>query len=311
MGSERNHALLTSILAEKLESRGFDDEMLEVLMEKECVTYGKLNEFQEPGMSKDVRSSALLFLKWCASEISQDPLHVTSYIKAVQLFDLAALSSIGSEKVDSPVWALAAAAWSLTLKMDSCHKGTANQLPRLIALAGMMRVCPKIAAASIEDQEQALFLKCNVSAPAPSTWCNLFCARLDAILCGVLGRKGHLQHVNLILERVLTMAVESVRVSREIPPYIFAVGSFCLALVAAELVPLSDVIEFQQLDTANVESKLAWMKLNLGSSHPACKVPREAITAATVVALRSNAQAMKLAATSLVNQIQAPHSETC
>lgn len=312
MGGD-SRAVLGPILEEKLESRGLGDEMFEVLMEKEDRMYSRLEEPHEPDMPKDVRYSALFFLKWCIHQVPEDALALTNYINAVQLFDVTAPKSIGNEDTSGPVWAFAAAAWSLTYKMNSSKKQNDDPISDLASLAEVLLGRPTNFAADIRQQEEAIFLKCNVSAPAPSTWCTFFFARLDAILNGILAREGHLGHLHVILSKVLTMAVESVQFSRGSPPYILAVGSFCLALVVAELVPVSEVIDLSMKWTsskATVETKLAWMTQNFKSQYFACSVPSKAMIAATVVALRSNTQDMKLITTSLVDQLMPPQRQT-
>lgn len=329
MGDD-SRAVLGPVLAEKLESRGLGDDMLEVLVEKEGMTYGRFEECPEPDMPKQVRYSALFFLRWCICQLPKDSLAMTNYITAVQLFDFAAPKLIGSQSAAGRLWAVAAAAWSLAIKMNSCNglftrsqthamysiQGRDDVMQELASLAEMLLGRPTLSAADIIQQEKEVFLACNVSAPTPASWCALFCARLDAILNGVPSREGHLEHADVILAKVLTMAVESVRFSRRNPPYIVAVGSFCLALVVAELVPVSEFIDLDMpwtftegQDTASAETKLAWFKQNLKAPFPTCMVPSKAMTAATVVALRSNAEYMKLTTTSLVNQIMLPRRQ--
>lgn len=311
MAPENHRALLAPMLAEKLESRGLDDEMLEVLMEKESVIYSRL-ESHEADMPKDVRFSALCFLRCCRFQVPGDPLKATAYyINAVQLLDFATHQPLGSPQGIGSVLAVAAAAWSLVEKMHSSNREQNVQISQLATLAEILLRSPTVGATDIEQQERALISKCNVSAPSAWTWCNLFSARLDVVLNGVLVRKGHSKHVDAILANVLFMVVELSRVSRRNTPCIIAAGSFCLALAVAELVPVSEVIDLgrplmQKPGTTSFESKLAWLKENLGSPCPECIVPPKAMMAATVVALHSNAHDLKLATTSLVERLFFP-----
>jgi len=309
MAATDKQQLLAEMLAEKLESSGLSDEVLEVMVKKEGVCLGRIPDSQDGELPSNVRLLAFCYLQRCVYNDSCGP---TCFINAVQLFDLSSKRVIGSELSTGSVLALAAAVWMVSFKMNATKDCLEYQVDQLAALAELLVGCPAATCKDIRQKEKALIHGFNLSQPTPSTWYSLFSARLDVILNGILQEGGHLARLESAAWNIVTLALQSMQVSQRKPPYIIALGSFCLALAVAGLVPVGDVVDtsipgiaVQTPETANIDVMLRWLMQKLGTSDGAVSpVPPQAVFAAAEKAVLSKPQSMRFAATVLAAQVQ-------
>mmetsp|Transcript_79640 Transcript_79640/g.138946 ORF Transcript_79640/g.138946 Transcript_79640/m.138946 type:complete len:330 (-) Transcript_79640:245-1234(-) len=308
MASVDHRAILVSKLAEKLASKGLDDEIIEDLMELEKASLRRLGGCEVIKMPAEVRLFVLSFLQTFSSN---DP--VSCYLNTVQLFDLAARRTLGNDASPKSVMALAAAAWMVSAKlmsMEGPHYSIAQVVEKARAFAGF----PVMSCNDIQQKEKTFLLSFNISAPTVSTWYDLFSARLDAILDGALEKHDHLQQLQNAYVTVVSLAMQNLEVSEMYPAYTIASGSFCFALAVLGLVPVADVMDASLLgsaqmpDMASVEATLAWIAQGFFSGNPASPppAPAPAILAATQVALHSSPKSMRLATSLLVAHIRSP-----